>query len=283
MTAPIVSTSPGVVVEAARPATLTDLLDGGFRVLKGQPGTVLALTALFVVPGQLFAGVANRTAIEDLSSLVGGANAFGSIGATDGYDLLLTLLSSLVRSLGLLYLGVALTFLVVASQSGSRLGAADAAKAALRRSGPVLLAWPLLALGSLVSYVACVLPLAAWLTFTAVVAPVIAAERTGPIAAIGRSFKLVAKRFWAALGVVLLSTLVAGVLDTVLLIIPQGLAVALPSPYGWVLAMVSAAVVSTVTSGPLVLSCVLLYVDLRVRVEGLDLRQRAVAAFTRAG
>ena len=41
--------------------------------------------------------------------------------------------------------------------------------------------------------------------------------------------------------------------------------------------------VSTVTTGPLVLSCVLLYVDLRVRVDGLDLRQRAQVAFSRAG
>ena len=35
--------------------------------------------------------------------------------------------------------------------------------------------------------------------------------------------------------------------------------------------------------GPLVTSCVLLYLDLRVRTEGLDLRQRASVAFHRAG
>jgi hypothetical protein len=272
-----------VVPDPVRPSTLTDLLDGGFRLLRSRPGTVLGLSALFVAPGQVFAGVANRASIEDLNSVLGGSALLSAGGSSDGYDVLLLLLSALVRSLGLLYLGVALTLVVIAGQSGTRLGAAEAATAALRRSGPVLLVWPLLAIGSLVSYVACVLPLGVWLTFTAVVAPAIAAERAGPIRAIGRSFRLVAKRFWAALGVVMLSTLVAGVLDSVLLILPQGIAVALPSPYGWVLAMVAGATVSTVTTGPLVLSCVLLYVDLRVRVEGLDLRQRAQAAFTRAG
>jgi hypothetical protein len=269
-----------VVPEPVRPATLTDLLDGGFRLLRSRPGTVLALSAVFVVPGQVFAGVANRASIEDLGALLGGSAVLGG-SSSDGYDLLLLLLSSLVRSLGLLYLGVALTLVVVAGQSGVRMGASTAAIAALKRSGPILLSWPLLAGGALLSYVACVLPLGVWLTFTAVVAPAIAAEGAGPIRAIGRSFRLVARRFWAALGVVLLSTLVANVLDSILLIVPQAVAVALPSPYGWVLAMVAAEAVSTVTSGPLVLSCVLLYVDLRVRVEGLDLRQRAQAAFTR--
>jgi hypothetical protein len=247
------------------------------------PGTVLALSALFVVPGQVFAGVANRASIEDLGAVLGGSAVLSAGGSSDGYDLLLLLLSALVRSLGLVYLGVALTLVVVAGQAGVRMGTSEAAVAALKRSGPVLLAWPLLSLGSLVAYVACVAPLAVWLTFTAVVAPVIAAEGAGPMRAIGRSFRLVAKRFWAALGVVLLSTIVAGVLDAVLLIVPQGIAVALPAPFGWVLAMVATAGVSTVTTGPLVLSCVLLYVDLRVRVEGLDLRQRAQVAFTRAG
>jgi hypothetical protein len=269
--------------EPVRPSTLTDLLDGGFRLLRGRPGTVLALSALFVVPGQVFAGVANRASIEDLGAVLGGSAVLSAGGSSDGYDLLLLLLSALVRSLGLVYLGVALTLVVVAGQAGVRMGTSEAAVAALKRSGPVLLAWPLLSLGSLVAYVACVAPLAVWLTFTAVVAPVIAAEGAGPMRAIGRSFRLVAKRFWAALGVVLLSTIVAGVLDAVLLIVPQGIAVALPAPFGWVLAMVATAGVSTVTTGPLVLSCVLLYVDLRVRVEGLDLRQRAQVAFTRAG
>jgi hypothetical protein len=283
VTAPVTPVSASTTPEPVRPSTLTDLLDGGFRLLRSRPGTVLALSALFVVPGQVFAGVANRASIEDLGAVLGGSAVLSAGASSDGYDLLLLLLSALVRSLGLLYLGVALTFVVIAGQAGTRMGASEAAVAALKRSGPVLGAWPLLALASLVSYVACVLPLGVWLTFTAVVAPVVAAERAGPIRAIGRSFRLVAKRFWAALGVVLLSTLVAGVLDSVLLIVPQGIAVALPSPYGWVLAMVASAAVSTVTTGPLVLSCVLLYVDLRVRVDGLDLRQRAQAAFSRGG
>ena len=46
---------------------------------------------------------------------------------------------------------------------------------------------------------------------------------------------------------------------------------------------VATAVASTLTVGPLVISSVLLYLDLRVRTEGLDLRQRATVAFTRAG
>jgi hypothetical protein len=269
--------------EPLRPATLTDLLDGGYRLLRARPGTVLALSALFVVPGHVLAGMANRGTIEDLNALVGGSSLlFGADGGGFG-SLLLTLSSAVVRSLGLLYLGVALTLVVLADRAGTRLGATAAAGAALRRSGPVLLSWPVLTIGSVASYLVCFLPLFVWLGLTAVVAPVIAAEGAGPMAAIGRSFKLTGRRFWGAVAVVALSALVVNVLDTILVIIPQAVAVALPASFGWVVAMAGAAAASTLTSGPLVLSCVLLYLDLRVRAEGLDLRQRAAAAFARAG
>jgi hypothetical protein len=93
----------------------------------------------------------------------------------------------------------------------------------------------------------------------------------------------VARRFWIALGVVLLSTLVVYVLDSILTLLPQALAESLPWAARWAVNTVVAAIASTVTTGPLVTSCVLLYLDLRVRTEGLDLRQRATVAFHRAG
>ena len=88
--------------------------------------------------------------------------------------------------------------------------------------------WPLLALASVVAYAACFLPLGVWLTFTAVV--VARDRRRGPRA--HRRHRalvpLVARRFWVALGVVLLSTLVAYVLATILARFPQLVAGLLP-------------------------------------------------------
>ncbi len=274
---------PAGAVEPLGPATLTDILDGGYRLLRAQPGTVLGLTAVFLVPAAVLAGLGAAASSSPFEVLTA-PGTWGSTGGDPGAAaVLVSFAGLLVRSLGIMYLGVALTEVVVAAHAGQRLGLGPAARAALRRSGAVLGSWPLLALGSVAAYVACVLPLAVWLTFTAVVAPVIAAERAGPLAAIGRSFSLVARRFWVALGVVLLSSLVAQVLQTLLSLVPTLVAALLPWGAAWAVTSLGNALASVVTVGPLVLSSVLLYLDLRVRTEGLDLRQRAAAAFTRGG
>jgi hypothetical protein len=273
---------PAANTEPLAPATLTDMLDGGWRLLRRQPGTILGLSAMFLVPSAVLAGLASAAVDSDVQSTLA-LPAFGSDSSFPLLALFATVAGAAVRSLGVLYLGVALTYVVLAAGSGSALGAGDAARAALQRSGAVLGSWPLLFGASVVAYVACFLPLAVWLTFTAVVAPAIAAEGAGPLAAIGRSFSLVTRRFWVALGVVMLSSLVAYVLSTVLTLIPQLLAGLLPWGGQWAVNTVSTWLAGTLTAGPLIISSVLLYLDLRVRTEGLDLRQRATAAFARAG
>jgi hypothetical protein len=273
---------PAAIIEPLAPATLTDMLDGGWRLLRRQPGTILGLSAMFLAPSAVLAGLASAAVDADIQS----SFAFPTLGATGSFpvvSLLASLAGMALRSLGVLYLGVALTYVVLAAGSGSVLGAGAAAKAALRRSGAVLGSWPLLTGVSIFAYAACFLPLGVWLTFTAVVAPAIAAEGIGPIGAIGRSFSLVVRRFWVALGVVLLSSLVAYVLSLILTLIPQALAQLLPWGGQWAVSSVTTWLAATLTTGPLVISSVLLYLDLRVRTEGLDLRQRATAAFTRAG
>lgn len=278
---------PATTVEPLRPATLTDMLDGGYRLLRAQPGTVLGLTAMFLVPSAIVAGLASTSADAGLSLLVDPTTMFsagdGTTSSAFPFGAILGLLgSSVLRSVGVMYLGVALTYVVLERTSGRRLGARDAALAALRRSGAVLGSWPLLAVGSIAAYMSCVLPLLVWLAFIAVVSPVIAAEGVGPIASIGRSFKLVSRRFWMALGVIALSTLVAEVFESMFTVIPSAIATQLPWAAAWALLSAANALASTIVVGPLLVSSVLLYLDLRVRTEGLDLRQRSEAAFSRA-
>jgi hypothetical protein len=273
---------PAAIVEPLGPATLTDMLDGGWRLLHRRPGTLLALGAMFLAPGALLAGLASAAVDTDVQTIfalpTSDANGVFPLAA-----LVAWFLGMAARSLGVMYLGVALTHVVLADSAGGTLGAGAAARAALGRSGAVLGSWPLLFLASIPAVALCYLPLGVWLTFTAVVAPVIAAEGVGPIAAIGRSFSLVARRFWVALGVVMLSSLVAYVLTQVLVLVPQLLAGLLPWGGQWAVLSVVTWLAAIVTTGPLVISSVLLYLDLRVRTEGLDLRQRATAAFSRAG
>jgi hypothetical protein len=273
---------PAAIVEPLEPATLTEMLDGGWKLLREQPGTVLGLSAMCLAPAAVFEGLTAALVDTDLT------NIFAVQTDTSGSEfpltgLLVSILAYAVRALGVMYLGVALTLVVLSRQSGVRLGPTRALGAAVRRSGAVIGSWALMFPVSVVAYVSCFLPLPVWLTFTAVAAPAIAAEGIGPIAAVGRSFRLVARRFWMALGVVSLSTLVVYVLESILTLLPQALAESLPWGARWAVNTVAAAVAATITTGPLVTSCVLLYLDLRVRTEGLDLRQRATVAFSRAG
>ena len=274
---------PATMIRPLAPATLTDMLDGGYRLLHRRPGIVLGLSALFIVPSAILAGLSSIGSPSPFATIFTPGSFTGSSTDFPLAALLLTMVALAVRSLGIMYLGVALTTFVVAERNGQPIGTAEAARLALRRSGAVLGSWPLLALASVAAYTFCFLPLAVWLTFTAVVAPVIAAEGAGPIAAIGRSFSLVGRRFWMALGVVLLSSLVAQVLAWILTIVPTALAQGLPWGAQWAVAALVNALAAMLTTGPLVLTSVLLYLDLRVRTEGLDLRQRATVAFARAG
>jgi len=273
---------PEAIVEPFGPATLTDMLDGGWRLLHRRPGTLLGLSAAFLAPGALLAGLSSAAVDTDVQNAFT-VPTFGSSGSFPLAALLGWFLGMAARSLGVMFLGVALTHVVVADRSGAPVGAGAAARAALTRSGAVLGSWPILFAVSIPAVALCYLPLGVWLTFTAVVAPVIAVEGIGPIAAIGRSFSLVGRRFWMALGVVMLSSLVAYVLTQVLVLLPQLLANALPWGARWAVLSLITWLAAILTTGPLVISSVLLYLDLRVRTEGLDLRQRAAAAFSRAG
>jgi hypothetical protein len=90
-----------------------------------------------------------------------------------------------------------------------------------------------------------------------------------------------ARQFWRGLGVIVAATVGASVLTLVMGGLPTLLASLLPSPFDWIgTAAVSAAVAMIVTTA-LVSVSVLLYIDLRIRTEGLDLELGMADAFTR--
>ena len=95
-----------------------------------------------------------------------------------------------------------------------------------------------------------------------------------------RSARLVRRRFWQVLAVALLGLLVEQLFVTALGLLPtvlstvigtEGIAWVLPAVVGIVTALVTLPVVAGIT--------VLIYLDLRVRTEGLDLELGAREAF----
>lgn len=124
-----------------------------------------------------------------------------------------------------------------------------------------------------------------WTSFM-LASQVVVLERTGPVRALGRSLRLVRRSFWRVLGVALLALLIAGIASAILALpftIPAGLIAAhsgdpLHPPILTVVIGTVGTIASRTLTGALLAGVyVLLYVDLRMRKEGLDIALRTAA------
>jgi len=132
-----------------------------------------------------------------------------------------------------------------------------------------------------------VLCLTVWLWTSFVLAnQVVVLERTGPARALGRSWRLVRGSFWRVLGIALLAELIAGIASAILQLpfsIPAGIIASHaggslhPPLLAVVIGTIGTTVSRSVTGALLAGIYVLLYVDLRMRKEGLDMALRTAA------
>jgi hypothetical protein len=267
---------------ALRPMTVADILDGAFSIIKARPMRLLGIAAVFVVPVHLVAAYIQR-------DLVGGAG-FGFWFNTDdpavvaeanqssgGSEFLATILVWLIPGLALMFVAAAVSKLVGAWTAGED----PAAGQLLRSTGRLW--WPLLAafvcvhvvegLGIITCYIGSVAAMA----FYSVTAPVIGAENLGPIEAMKRSARLVGAQFWRVLGINILIAIVDTLLTTALGGLPQVLAgwFEWDLEVAWTL-LAAGNIIGAVISTPFVAAAtVLLYLDLRIRTEGLDIELTA--------
>ena len=98
-----------------------------------------------------------------------------------------------------------------------------------------------------------------------------------------RSARLVSRRFWRVLGLALLSVLVEWFFETAIGLLPSLFALFLGTDgIGWVLSAAVAILTQLITMPVVAGITVLIYLDLRVRTEGLDLELDAIEAFPAA-
>jgi len=266
-----------------RPMTVGELLDASIGVLKARPRTVLAITAVFVLPTQLAAAFVQRDLLASTSfteifndpSLAGSTT--GSSSST-GVVFLVGLLPSMV----LPFVAGALGRLVAAWRAGGDLTTGAALRAAGRKWWVLLVAWLLTHLAEVVAMIAFVVPALLLMALWQVAAPVIVVEDLGPIAGLRRSGRLAVTRFWSVVLAVLGAGFVHYVLEATLPLVTQLIASALGDDGGWVVLAVGNILTSLVTTAFLASFAVVLYLDLRVRSEGLDLQLEADRHFSGA-
>ena len=187
-----------------------------------------------------------------------------------------------LSALSLFFLGGAIGRLVSAWYAGGDLSASQALAASFRRTPAIVAAFvmllPLKVLGLCGLYFGVLFPV----TLFSLTAPALVIEGIGPVAAARRSWRLIARRFWFCVLAVLLAALGSSLLTNVLAGVPELVASLLPSPFDWLATAVVSAAVAMVVTTALVSMSVLLYLDLRIRTEGLDIELQAADAFARA-
>ncbi|MGZ4728369.1 MAG: hypothetical protein ACXWB2_11665 [Acidimicrobiales bacterium] len=263
--------------------TLSDLLDGAFAVIKCRPRTVFTIAAVILIPVHLIAAFAQRDTSVGASfgNLVNAFNTGQSTSTSDS-QVLAVYGASALAALALFFLGGAIGRLVSAWYAGGDITATEALAASFRRApalvAALLMLLPLKFLGLCGLYFGVLFPV----TLFSLTAPALVVEGIGPVAAARRSWRLIARRFWFCVLAVLLAALGSSLLTSVLGGVPEFFASLLPPPFDWLTNAAIGAGVSMVVTTALVSMSVLLYLDLRIRTEGLDIELQAADAFARA-
>jgi hypothetical protein len=279
--------APGGVPQVAfRPMTLADILDGGFSIIKARPRRILTLTAFFVVPVQVFAAYLSRNVVDDgfgADTVVFGADpALAGEGST-GAEVWGFLALAIIPSIALVCIAAGIAHLVAGWSVGHDASGREMAGVVARRWWPLLGSFVLVHLAELLGVFACYIGFVFVMTLFCVVAPVIGAEAAGAGGALGRSMALTRERYWPTMLTIVLMGTVAATLETALSSLPQAIALAVGTDAGWLLLAFGGIVAQLVTTPFVAAATVLLYFDLRVRNEGMDLELAARRALDRAG
>lgn len=267
-------------------------LDNAGALLSRHARVVLVGSVVVLLPGVVLNVVATGLAFDRYQSVSGSVASlpelFGAGRASSGIESVLWYLGTVINSLAAALVGGYVTTLVVQHQVAAMLSARQALGTLVRRLPTLVLAWLighswivagawLVGHTSTWSGVALLVgvPISfALIVHTALVSAAIVYEGLGPFAALRRSWQLAHRQFSVVSGFVAASAILGLFVQYGITILPKALdAVGLLSfgRFGWVVQGI-AAQLGRLISVPLVaLATAMLYLDLRMKIEGMDL------------
>ncbi|MDQ1397977.1 MAG: hypothetical protein QOG64_3236, partial [Acidimicrobiaceae bacterium] len=252
------------------PMSVSDILDGAFKLYKANLRTIVVIAAAFVVPLQFGSAFLQRNLLGGRGFLTMFSNPETASRGT-GANYAVTGAVYLVQLLLIPFIAGAVSLVVSASYLGDQQEPGPALVTTLKRSWALVIASVIVHIVEVIGFVLCILPGIAVMAMFVLVAPAIVVERLGPFAAIRRSWGLVKSRFWPTLGVALLSGLLAGVLGSILSTPFSVVAAIIGYRSGWILLGIGGVLSSLVTLPFVAIVATLLYFDARIRKEGFDL------------
>ncbi|GLU49664.1 glycerophosphoryl diester phosphodiesterase membrane domain-containing protein [Nocardiopsis ansamitocini] len=308
--APYSAPRPGVI--ALRPLSLGDIFNGAFGYVRHNPGATIGIAFIVMAVSGLISTLGTGSLLSEAMSFEMAPPPSDEVVFPFSLGSMVSLFAGLVVQLvaGSVLLGL-LTGVLALSVLGRRVSFKEAFSTVRGRVGAILgltgltfvfaIAAMALFFGVIVLAVALgitqapvagilagllgvvlAVALTAWLaTKISLAMPAIVLERIGPFPALARSWRLTSGSFWRILGILLLANLiisfVSGLLQTPFTIVGTGLQLVLADPTAIVIATLATNFVATAVATALTTpfsagASALLYLDMRMRREGLDLR-----------
>lgn len=257
-----------------RPMTVADILDGAFTIIKARPARIFGIAALFVVPINLLMAYLQRNLLDvglwELYTSDPAVIADQSEQAAANQNLALVM-GLVLPGLALVAVAATIARLVRGWSLGVDTPAGELLRAAGRSWWALLASFVVVHLAEFASMGACGIGIVFVMPLFAMTAPVIGAEGAGPMAAISRSCSLAGRRYWPVVGLSWLIGVVSWLLTNALGGLPQALVAYAGTDVAWPALAAGNILGSMVTTPFVAAATVLLYLDLRVRTEGLDL------------
>ncbi|THJ74898.1 hypothetical protein [Candidatus Frankia alpina] len=266
---------PGII--PLRPLALGEILDGTFATIRENPGATIGVT------------LASATVVETISTVV----RISTEHASTTVSVLSTLVTvALDLVLGLFLSGV-LSVVVSEATLGSRIGPIEAVRRVAPRLGGLFALTIIITAAVALGLVALLVGAAVVGVYLALSTPAYVLEGGGVRHALRRSVTIVRGSWWRTLGILVLTALVAFMLSGVLAVV-TAVILGSSSMFGDFLdgdLTVTGHIVeglgnllATTISTPIVSgTVVLLYIDLRIRREGLDVTLAEAARARAAG
>jgi hypothetical protein len=258
-----------------RPLEIGDLLDETFRMYRRHFVLFAGISVILSIPAAALSGYTYYAFFTTFLQQAGSGQPpdLSSLSPTIGA----LVVGSLVNLALVPFLYGAVTYAACESALGHQVTAWGVVRGVLRRYFQL---GGYLILITLMGIVFCLLPLWIWIWVGwVVVMPVMFIENNGLIAAMGRSWRLVEGRWWRTFLILFLIVILVYVarfaLDAFILLGQLVLQIVLSTvAVSWIFAALSA-VIDSLVIPILQIAVVLIYFDLRVRREALDLFQLA--------
>lgn len=276
-------------------------IDGGGVILQRCGRHALLGTAVFLVPVMLLDLIVANLAVDRFTSFdeaaVSVPQIIGGVDAAAGVETLLTTLALIAGSLAVALAGGVLALIAVRRSLGQPIRLSSCLRATVRASPSLLIGWVVghawFPIGAVVAaqttteevvpFLVLMAPLVGWLVSVMLfVSPVAVIERLGPWRTMRRAVRLARSRLGTCFGFVVMSALIGGGLRLLLSSLPRLVeATGLFSfgRFGGLAEGVFGQLAILVTVPLIGLSTAMLYLQVRMDAEGIDLLLEVDRAF----